>query len=100
MINLNAFIKSLKTTWIRQILTSDSKWQEFIKEYVDLDKMVSCNIEYVRQKHTLISDQFWKDVLKAVIDTDVANEITKDSVLKSPINCNRNITINCTYIFF
>ena len=52
MINLNAFIKALKTTWIRRILLSDSKWQEFIKEYVDLDKMVSCNIEYVRQKHT------------------------------------------------
>ena len=39
MINLNAFINALKSTWIRRLLTSDSKWQEFIKMHVNLEKL-------------------------------------------------------------
>ena len=31
MINVKAFIDALKTTWIRRLITTDSKWQYFIR---------------------------------------------------------------------
>ena len=31
MINLNAFVNALKSTWIRRLLLNESKWQEIIK---------------------------------------------------------------------
>ena len=78
MTNLNAFINALKSTWIRRILTSDSKWQEFIKLYLNLEKLMSCNTEFIREKHNTINNQFWKDVLKSVIDIDSKIEVTEE----------------------
>ena len=50
MINLNAFINALKSTWIRRLLTSDSKCQEFIKMHVNLEKLTSFNAEFIRER--------------------------------------------------
>ena len=32
MINLDAFVSALKSTWIRRLLLNESKWQEIIKK--------------------------------------------------------------------
>ena len=100
MINLNAFINALKSTWIRRIISSDSKWQEFIKMYLNLEKIMSCNTEFMKEKCNIISNQFWKDVLKAVVDIDMRTNETEESILKSPLHYNRNIKVNNTHIFY
>ena len=38
MINVVAFIDALKSTWIRRLLVTDSKWQIFIKQYIQMEK--------------------------------------------------------------
>ena len=43
MIKLSAFIKALKSTWLRRILSSDSKWLEILKVYLDVEKLMTCN---------------------------------------------------------
>ena len=68
MINLNAFINALKSTWIRRLLTSDSKWQEFIKMHVNLEKLTSFNAEFIRERCNSLKNQFWKDVFKSFLD--------------------------------
>ena len=100
MTNLNAFINALKSTWVRRILTSDSKWQEFIKIHLNLKKLMSCNTEFIRETYNTISNEFWKDVLKSVIDIDMRTEATEERILESPLYYNRNITINGTHIFY
>ena len=36
MVNLAAFIEALKLTWIRRLLQSDSKWQDFINFFYQI----------------------------------------------------------------
>ena len=50
MVNLAAFIEALKLTWIRRLLQSDSKWQDFIKFFIKSDKLVGCSTEYIKKE--------------------------------------------------
>ena len=39
MINLNAFSRALKITWLRRILQNESKWQVLIKTMVNIENV-------------------------------------------------------------
>ena len=47
MMNIKAFIDALKLTWLRRLITYDSKWQHFIKSYIDLNKLMGCHLNYI-----------------------------------------------------
>ena len=100
MINLNAFVSALKSTWIRRLLLNASKWQELIKIYINLEMLTSCNIEYIQDILSTLNNQFWKDVLKSFLDINYKTEICEEQILKSPLFYNRNIKINRKYVFF
>ena len=59
MINLNAVINTLKSTWIRRLLTCDSQWQEFIEMHVK-EKQTSFNVEFIMERYNALENQFWK----------------------------------------
>jgi hypothetical protein len=42
MIDLNAFISALKTTWIRRIITSNGKWLDIVSKLIDINKLLNC----------------------------------------------------------
>ena len=63
MINIMAFIETLKSTWIRRFLITDNKWQMFIKKYIQIEKLTGCNIKYIEKMITHLPNKFWKDVL-------------------------------------
>ena len=88
MTNLNAFMNALKSPWVRRILTSDSKWQEFMKIHLNLEKLMSCDTEHIRETYNTISNEFWKDVLKSVIDIDMRTEATEERILECPLYYN------------
>ena len=92
MINLSAFIKALKSTWLRRILSSDSKWLEILKVYLDVEKLMTCNTELIKEKSNTINNQFWKDVLKSAIDIDMKTVVTEEFILKSSLFHNRNMS--------
>ena len=46
MINVEAFINSLKTTWIRRLITYNHKWTKLISLYINLEIFYSCGKEY------------------------------------------------------
>ena len=100
MINIKAFIDALKTTWIRRLITTDSKWQYFIRVNIEMDKLLACGLTYVSEKMKHIHNNFWKDVLQAFINIDKKVEINERSVLKTPIFYNENIKIGNSYIFY
>lgn len=99
MINLKAFINALKATWIRRLLLTDCKWRCFIKQYIDIEKMTSCNTNYVEKIVGNVKNKFWKDVLLSFLEIDRKLELSEDQVLKSPLFYNRNITVGgiCTF---
>ena len=47
MINIKVFFDALVLTWLRRLITYDSKWQHFIKSYIDLNKLMGCHLNYI-----------------------------------------------------
>ena len=54
MLNPNAFMGTLKLTWIRRLLLSDCKWQHFIKSEIDMKKLAACKTKYSILKRLLV----------------------------------------------
>ena len=100
MINLMAFIEALKSTWIRRLLKSDCKWQIFIKQYIQIEKLTGCGMNYIQEIITHIPNKFWKDVLLSFRHLNKQMILNDDDVLKSPLFYNENIKIDGTSIFF
>ena len=42
MINLIAFLDSLKLTWLRRMLRDNGTWQLLIQNKLDLNKLITC----------------------------------------------------------
>ena len=82
MINLNAFVNALKSTLIRRLLLTESKWQEIIKIQINLEMLTSCNVEYIQDILSTLNNQFWKDVLKSFLDINYKTEIGEEQILK------------------
>ena len=53
MINIDAFIKGLKVTWIRRLIISNSKWQYIIKSNLNIKNLMnfgkSCSESLIKQ---------------------------------------------------
>ena len=85
MVNLAAFIEALKLTWIRRLLQSDSKWQDFIKFFIKSDKLVGCSTEYIKKELINIKNPFWIDVFQSWIKYNEKLVVDDEFILKSPI---------------
>jgi hypothetical protein len=83
MINLMAFIKALKLSWLRR-LTYGGIWSYIISEYVDMQKLFHCGKHYIDKIAKQLLNSFWKDTMEAF-----ANLIEIKSV-----NVNSNETCN------
>ena len=75
MVNLQAFIEALKLTWIRRLLSTDRKWQDFIKLDLQFEKLLGCHTEYVKKKINNLKNNFWVDVLKSFIKLNEKNRL-------------------------
>lgn len=100
MVNLQAFICALKATWIRRLITSNSKWQCYITSYISIEKLTAFDTGYVEEKLKDIKNHFWKDVLIALLKLKNNIKETQESVLKSPLFYSHNITIAGAKIFY
>ena len=58
MLNLNAFMGALKSTWIRRLLLSDCKWQNFIKLEMDMKNLAACGTKYIEKIISKIQNNF------------------------------------------
>ena len=75
MVNLYAFEQALKITWIRRMLQDDSKWQLFIKNKISMNTLFSCGSDYIKNIITKLKNEFWKDVLKALLKLQTVLEV-------------------------
>ena len=67
MMNIAASIEALKLTWIRRLLQSDSKWQDFVKKNIKPEKLVGCSTESTKKELINIKTHFWIDVYQSLI---------------------------------
>ena len=100
MVNLNAFIEAQKATWVRRLLTTNSKWQTLLYLEIDLEKLCSCHIKYAESFLSKTYNKCWKDVLQAFININKNINLKDDMVLQTPLFYNINIKIGGSHIFY
>ena len=88
MVNIKACIEALKATWMRRLLTMDSKWQVFIKYYIQTENITGCGIKYLEEKMINLLNTFNKKII-----------LTEGEILKSPLYYNDNIKIGGQHIY-
>ena len=47
MVNLRAFIYSLKLSWLKRLFQTTANWQNILKTFIDVDLLSICGYEYI-----------------------------------------------------
>ena len=85
MINLKAFINSMKATWLRRVINSDCSWQ-----YLDFKELFSFEKSYTDVLLKEIKNQFWIDDLKAYVEILKMKKVNcEEFVLACPVFYNQ-----------
>lgn len=100
MINIQAFLAALKSTWIRRLILNQQNWTKIIGQYINVEKFFCCGKDYISTGLQNIKNIFWQDVLKAHIQLIAKTHLTENSFLSSPIFYNDNIKIAKASFFF
>ena len=83
--NLERFSSSLKTTWLRIIIMTDSGWTSFALAY-EIDKCWIYGNNFLKEKRNTITNPFWKDVVRSIINLKIESKpITDLDYLTWPI---------------
>ena len=93
-------MEALKLTWVRRLLTVDCKWQDFIKQYLQVEQLTGCKTQYLEKVILQLPNYFWKDVLQSLININKKVTFTEEDILKSPIYNNNNIKIGGLDIYY
>ena len=100
MINLKAFINSMKLTWLRRVILSNGPWQSIVNDTINLNKLLVFGSCYAIDVQNKIKNKFWIDVLRAYSDVlQLSGENTEYYILSSPIVYNNTITIGSKPIY-
>lgn len=94
MVNLTAFIKSMKLTWLRRIIIAEKPWQLTISKIINQNKLFIFGTKYIKLLLKKTNNKFWIDVLKAyseVREKDYQNE--NQNIFSSPIYYNHKIMV-------
>ena len=95
MTNIEAFIQSLKATWIRRWTCKGGKWTEIIENKVKINKLINLGNEYTSIMIKSINNLFWKDTLQAYYNLLKEAKVTnQEEFLSSPIFFNDNILVD------
>ena len=65
--NPKRFSTSLKLTWLRRRISTDSGWTNFALAY-EIDKCWMYGNEFTAQKINTTTNRFWKDIIQSIID--------------------------------
>ena len=101
MLNIKNYIVALKTTWIRRLVTKDSKYINiFETQYPKVNDLIIRGAAYLKQWQKSIKNRFWKDVLEAWIKLQSETKPQKiEDTLSMNIWNNDNFKIDNKPIF-
>ena len=101
MLNIKNYIVALKITWIRRLVTKDSKCINiFETQYPKVNDLIIRGAAYLKQWQKGIKNRFWKDVLEAwlKLQSEIKPEKIED-ILSVNIWKNDNFKIDNKPIF-
>ena len=100
MIDIDKFIKFVKSTWVRHLITDfDSPWTKIINhKYNVADNLISLCPAWCKYLCDKITNHFWKDVInawQAVAESCLVR--TLDDLLNTPLWYNKHISKSTLY---
>lgn len=101
MTNVEIFIKSLKLTWIRRLLTTNSSWISIFSEITGCHTYKLCQFgpEYCRQRAKATRNNFWKETLFYLCDFLETIETDNINIMLEPLWYNNKVKIQNKYVF-
>ena len=73
MININAFIAALKTTWLRKLITNNNRWIVF-QSSANIQNMLNLDTSGITEKvFPIIKNKFWKDAFLSHVQVSARN---------------------------
>lgn len=101
MININAFIAALKTTWLRKLITNNNQWIVILQSSLNIQNIFNFGVSYITEKvFPKIKNKFWKDVFMSHIQVSSKNNPTEIQQFQTnPIFFNDNIKIGNKTIY-
>lgn len=101
MINIHNFIKSLKVTWIRRTIITDSSWSLLFKSIVpNFDLALSVGSDFMRILAYETTNLFWKETLSAMGELFDRHLCGDNEITLAPLWYNPLITINNESVYY
>lgn len=103
MVHIDTYIKSLKLTWIRRLLHSNSEWSMFFNEVINCNtaNLIQFGSKYSKQKANSTTNLFWKETLSYFADFLLfIEQKCEHDILLEPLWFNEKISVQNNYIFY
>ena len=102
MIKIGPFIDALKISWIRRLITCNSKWVHlFYQSYPLVEHFQNFGTEFLQSKIKNIDNKFWYEAFQAwIIFVNKLKPINSDDFLKEPIWHNNLLKVGGKPIFY
>ena len=99
MIDLHAFVKSLKISWLKRLYTANTAWKRvIISELPDIQDIVTYGSRKLLKVNARLKNPFWKNVLDAY--AAFSNEFKPDmpQILSETVWYSDYTKFNCTVV--
>ena len=102
MIDIVAYMKSLKLSWLKRLLSgNNSNICLFVQQIFNIDMIINCGKMYIDKICGKIKNIFWKDVLYAYSNIiEVSTIESTNDFLNLPLFYNHNILIDNRPVFY
>ena len=102
MIHTMSFIKTMKLSWIKRILTSENSWMKIFNCIINEDykHIFMFGDKYLQKLIHRTHNPFWKEVLKNLFEFRSKLQINDKDLIYQPLWYNSNIRIGNESIFY
>ena len=95
MINTEAFITALKTTWLRKLIISNNIWSEILQSTVNTQSLLKFGTAYIVEKVLpKTKNMFWIDVFRSHIQSHEIQENIDEIIYIFYIYTSENIKLH------
>ncbi|MCG7879937.1 MAG: reverse transcriptase family protein [Candidatus Thiodiazotropha endolucinida] len=103
MVNVDKFMRSMKLTWMRRILTKSNKYLETVANmFPDITTCFRYGGAYINERRlNTINNRFWRDVLycyKSIIE--IVKPTNNTEILSTPLWFNTNIKVGGATVYY
>ena len=100
MVEINAFITSLKVTWLRRLILNSENNNWSLLSGLNFNELVCLGDQYFKSKIRNLHNPFWRDFLNSLHTFYSVIKIEElDDILCTPLWCNSNLSKNENFLF-